>query len=73
MPKRQRQFMLGTHTIVIVAKIGMADPASGDFDHDFIGARGADIEFHRDKRLACARHHPTNRLGAHRSALQFGR
>ena len=73
MPERERQFMLGAHAIVIIAKIGMADPAAGDFDQDFIGARGTDFEFHRDKRLACARHHPTNWFGAHGPALQLGR
>ena len=39
MPERQRQLMLGAHTVIVVAKVGMADPAAGDFDHDFIGGR----------------------------------
>jgi len=73
MPERQRQFMFGTHTIVIVAEVSVANSTPGDFDHDLIGARGIDIELHRNKRLACARHHPTNRLGAHQSALLIGR
>src|SRR5512139_2186370 len=73
MTERQRQFMLGTHTIVVVAKISVADPASGDFDHDFIRTWGTNIEFRRDKRLARGCHHPTNRLGTHQFALQLGR
>jgi hypothetical protein len=71
MPKCQRKFMLGTHTIVIVTKISVADSASGDFHHDFIRGWGFNIEFRRDKRLACARHHPTNRLSAHPPASSF--
>ena len=31
MPKRQRQRVLGAHTIVIVTQIGVADPTTGDF------------------------------------------
>src|SRR5512135_3940688 len=31
-PERERQFMLGAHTIVIIAKIGVADAAASDFD-----------------------------------------
>ena len=38
MPERQRQFMLGAHAVVVVAKIGMADPAPGDFDYDLVGS-----------------------------------
>jgi hypothetical protein len=73
MPERQRQRVLGAHAIVIVAQIGVADPATGDFDKDFIGARLANFEFHRHHRLACARHHPTNWLGAHGSILRAHR
>ena len=73
MAKRQRQFMLGADAVVIIAKIGVANPAAGDFDQDFVGGERADFEFHRNKRLACARHHPADWLGAHRSALQIGR
>jgi hypothetical protein len=73
MPERQRQRVLGAHAIVIVAQIGVADPATGDFDKDFIGARLANFEFHRHHRLARARHHPTNWLGAHGLILQLAR
>src|SRR5579872_3711684 len=64
--------MLGAHTIVIIAKVSMADTASGNFDDDFIGGRPGYFEFHRDQRFAAARHHPANRLGTHRSVLRFG-
>ena len=73
MAERQRQFVLGADAVVIVAEIGMADPAAGDFDQDFVWCQGTDFEFHRHKGLARARHHPANWLGAHRSALQMDR
>jgi len=46
--------------------------ATGNFDYHFIGGGRTDIEFDRDKGLACPCHHPTNRLGAHRTILPFG-
>ena len=52
--ERQRQLVLGADAVVIIAEIGVADPAAGDFDQDLIAGQGADFEFHRDKRLACA-------------------
>ena len=73
MPERQRQFVLGAHAVVIVAKIGVADATAGDFDQHFVGGERADVEFHRHKRLARAGHHPPNWLGAHRFALHNGR
>ena len=31
-PERERQFVLGAYTIVIIAEIGVADAAASDFD-----------------------------------------
>ena len=68
----ERQLVLGAHAVVVVAEVGVADAAAGDFDQHFVGARRADVEFHRDHRFARGGHHPTNGFDAHLTALRIG-
>ena len=60
-PERQRQFVLGAHAVVIIAKIGVADAAAGDFDQDFIGARACRFRI-PSGRKACRRRSSSNEL-----------
>ena len=60
-PERQRQFVLGAHAVVIIAEIGVADAAAGDFDQDFIGGRACRYRIPSGQR-ACLRPSSSNEL-----------
>ena len=60
--QRERKLVLGAHTVIVVAEVGMADPAAGNLDQHLVRAGGKLVELHLDKGLAPAHHHPTNRL-----------